>query len=206
MAKSTIMVSECSVVILAAGNSERMGFPKFLLEYSNNLTFIEHFVNQYNIFGCKQIVCVLNPSGYKVIVEQLNHIGEKVTFAINPNPERGRFSSIKIGLSKITGDNPVIIQNIDNPYISMPLLSELLEKCSEYNYTNPVVEGKGGHPVVIDSKIKNDIIREESNDLRLDFYLKNYNGYKLNVDDKRILFNINNMDDYQKSIINQMFK
>jgi len=199
------MVTECSVVILAAGNSERMGFPKFLLKYSHSLTFIEHFVNQYKIFGCKQIVCVLNPTGYKLINEQLNNIIEKVTIAINPNPERGRFSSIKIGLSKIDGDNPVFIQNIDNPYISIPLLSKLLEKCSEYNYTNPVVEGKGGHPVVIDSKIKNDIIREESNELRLDFYLKKYNGCKLNVDDRRILFNINNMDDYRTNI-GQKFK
>jgi CTP:molybdopterin cytidylyltransferase MocA len=47
---------EFSTIILAAGKSERLGFPKLSLKYDDDTTFVEHIVNEYQSFGCSDII------------------------------------------------------------------------------------------------------------------------------------------------------
>ena len=51
---------ETSVIILAAGDSERMGKPKQGLLFSNGKTFLEHLVSVYQRFGVKEVIIVIN--------------------------------------------------------------------------------------------------------------------------------------------------
>lgn len=194
------MVKNCSVLILAAGNAERMGFPKLLLQLKPSYTFLEHIVDQYYRFGCRDIVCVLNPLSSKLVTSKLITITNRVKIAINPHPEKGRFASVKIGLSETNINSPVFIHNIDNPFASQSVLNDLYNKCFVYEFAYPTCNGRGGHPVIISPQVKSEIIEEVSSDLRLDIYLKKYNGFALEVDDNRILLNINNNNDYQKMV------
>ena len=40
-----------------------MGKPKFLLKYDENTTFLEQIIKEYDAFGCKEIIVVVNKEG-----------------------------------------------------------------------------------------------------------------------------------------------
>ncbi len=60
MKQNNKIEKEFSVIILAAGKSSRMGLPKLSLRYNENKIFIEHIVNKYEDFRCKEIIIVEN--------------------------------------------------------------------------------------------------------------------------------------------------
>ena len=67
-----------SVIILAAGNSTRMGVPKFSLRFNSKHTFIEHIAQEYYDLGCKEIIIVINESGDSFIKENTLDLPENI--------------------------------------------------------------------------------------------------------------------------------
>ena len=83
-----------SAVILAAGDSSRMGRPKALLEW-RGLPFIEHVCAALRKAGVEDRVVVLGKSSAEILAAW-HPAGEKV--AVNVKPENGQLSSLKAGL------------------------------------------------------------------------------------------------------------
>jgi len=83
-----------SAVILAAGESSRMGRPKALLEW-RGLPFIEHVCDALRSAGVEDRVAVLGRAE-KEILAAWQPSGEKI--AVNPRPEDGQLSSLRAGL------------------------------------------------------------------------------------------------------------
>src|SRR5689334_5757311 len=83
-----------AVVILAAGRSSRMGQPKLLLPWGNT-TILGHLVGQWTFLGAKQIavVCRLDDAAMNAELNRLNF--PERSRIVNPDPERGMFSSIQ---------------------------------------------------------------------------------------------------------------
>src|SRR6185436_15405274 len=81
------------VVILAAGRSARMGRPKMLLPWGVT-SVLGHLIEQWRRLGAEQIgiVCAAN-SGLENELERLGISTE--ARIINPEPERGMFSSLQ---------------------------------------------------------------------------------------------------------------
>lgn len=153
------MQKDCSLVILAAGFSSRMGKPKWMLELNNGKTFLENLLIQFSSFGCKEIVIVLNEKGIELIHE--THLKEKypLKISLNKHPDKERFYSIQCGLKQISQSNFVFIQNGDNPFANLELLKLLYENRNEADYVKPVFENRGGHPILISKKIIDKIIK-----------------------------------------------
>ena len=190
------MIKKYSVVILAAGKSSRMGKAKFLLKYDKNTTFLEKIVNEYKVFGCVNIVIVLNEQGANLIKTQVANFSTKAKIVINYHPEWERFYSIKLGLNALGEKHPTFIHNVDNPYANMLTLSLLLEHVVGYEYAIPVFNYRGGHPILLSEKVINDIINEKDHSLNLKHFLKPYKKSKVEVNDKNILLNVNSSEDY----------
>lgn len=186
-----------SVLILAAGLSSRMGLEKYALEYSSGVTFLEQIVAQYHQFGCNKIVVVVNPKGKNLIGQIKLRLPVEVVIAVNAFPERGRFSSIKTGLMNLPDEDYVFIQNVDNPEITIDLLSALQNNLNEADYTFPNFNGKGGHPVLISNKIVKALINEKADDLNLKHFLSRHKKKETEVDDPAVLLNINTAEEYQ---------
>lgn len=187
-----------SAIILSAGKSSRMGVPKFSLKFDKNTTFLENIINQYNAFGCKEIIVVLNPDGV-AFLKQLNlELQSNVKVVVNQHPERERFYSLKLGASGFDSINSVFVSNIDNPFISSNVLEMLAQSSLKADYIYPTFNGKGGHPFLISEKVIRDLTTEPQNEIHLKEYLGRYSKCSTEVDDERVLANVNTEDVYKR--------
>jgi len=194
------MQNNISTIILAAGNSSRMGSPKPFLLWKDKTTFLEKIVSEYKKFKCKNIVLVLNEKVKKIIDSYNYSFLQNVKIIQNNNLEFGRFYSLKIGLTEIPDTDFVFIQNIDNPFVNNELLNNIYNNRNEDGYTVPNYNGKGGHPILIDRQIINYVINTKINSLNIKDILSNFNRGNFIVNEKSILYNINTQKEY-KAII-----
>jgi len=182
-----------SCIILAAGQSIRMGKPKYNLNFSEEETFLDHIIHVYKRIGVAEIVLVVNESFDKE--SSIND--ESLQIVINKNLEFGRFYSIQLGL-KETKNSFVFIQNIDNPFVNPGLLLNLQDGLEEADFTVPVYEEKGGHPVLLSQKMIEPLTNDFNQDDRFDDVLKFFKRRDVIVNDPYIGVNINTPEDYQK--------
>ena len=188
-------------IILAAGKSSRIGFPKLSLKYHDNKTFIEHIVNEYESFECKEIILVINEIGNKYLIDNEICFQENVKIVINEHPDWHRFYSLKIGVKSLSEIKSVFVHNVDNPFVNHQVLNELIAKFEKADYISPEHKGKGGHPIFLSERIVQDVINTEENQLHFKEFLNQYLKLKVDVDDEKILVNINTMEEY-----NNLFK
>jgi molybdenum cofactor cytidylyltransferase len=193
------MKNNCSVIILAAGNSSRMGKPKFLLQMPSGETFLETITRQYSDFGCTNIVVVLNGYGNKLITNQPQNIAAHTQFTINYKHNSGRFSSIKTGV-KLIETNYTFIHNIDNPYAKKDVLEQIYNKKLQAEVIKPTMNNRGGHPVLISKRVCKDILIQKENDLNFSSFLKRYSTKEVDVDDDSIFKNINTNEELMEFI------
>ncbi len=82
------------VVILAAGQSSRMGTPKLLLPWGQT-SVLGHLIEQWQKLGVEQVV-VVSAAGDQTLVAELDRLGFAADNRVyNPAPDRGMFSSIQ---------------------------------------------------------------------------------------------------------------
>jgi molybdenum cofactor cytidylyltransferase len=185
-----------SAIILSAGKSSRMGVHKFSLQYNDNTTFLENLINQYNTFGCDEIIVVLNNDG-NVRLEQINlTLPSNVKVVINEHPEWERFYSVKLAANELSHSNPAFVSNIDNPFVDLQVL-KLLTK-SETDYVYPVFNGRGGHPFLISKKVIADLYSEPKDEMHLKEFLGRYSKSAIAVNYEKILVNVNTDEEYKR--------
>jgi molybdenum cofactor cytidylyltransferase len=185
-----------SAIILSAGKSSRMGVHKFSLKYNATTTFLENLINQLNSFGCEEIIAVLNPDG-KALLEQLKlSLSSNVKLVINEHPEWERFYSLKLAANGLSKFNPTFVSNIDNPFVDLKVLESLAESNTEYAY--PVFNGRGGHPFLISEKVIADLTSEPKDEIHLKEFLGRYSKSAIDVDDEKVLLNVNTVEEYKR--------
>jgi len=142
-----------AAVILAAGESSRMGSPKALLTFHGR-PFLEHLiqVTQHPKVGPRRIVLGANAEG---ISSQLKL--DPAMVVVNPDWKLGQLSSIHAALRSLpTGaTDGVMLYLVDHPLITAHLVGELIE--NYYKSGKPIVlpsyGGKRGHPVIFSSAL-----------------------------------------------------
>jgi Uncharacterized MobA-related protein len=141
------------VVILGAGASRRMGTPKLLLNWGST-TVIGHLLQQWNILGATQIA-VVRATGATALDQELNNLGlSHANRIINPDPERGMFSSIQTaGAWNGWSDTLThfVITLGDQPHLQQSTLAALIEFCRIHpnSICQPGRFGRFRHPVMM---------------------------------------------------------
>lgn len=198
MKQNNKIKKEFSAIILAAGKSSRIGFPKLSLRYDENKIFIEHIVNKYESFGCKEIILVVNETGNNYLTENKIQFSDEVKIVINKHPDWHRFYSLKTGAKSMSEVLPVFVHNVDNPFVNHEVLNELLGNTDKADYISPEFKGKGGHPIFLSEKIINDVRSTQKDQIHFKEFLNQYPKKKVQVDDEKVLVNINELRDYKK--------
>jgi CTP:molybdopterin cytidylyltransferase MocA len=194
-------LKDVPVIILAAGESERIGIPKGLLDYKGTPFLTQQLMLLFDI-GFSKLIIVLGKDAeqYKTEIQLLNHL----TVSINPEPDYGPFSSLQCGLETLNHNekNDVFILPVDVPCPEKEVWNSLLQglKSSEITVTIPEYKDRRGHPVLLSNEFVNHLLLCNV-DSRLDHEInkqKELNKAKIiSVKDKRITLNINTLEDWE---------
>jgi molybdenum cofactor cytidylyltransferase len=147
-----------TAVILAAGESKRMGSPKALLLYHNR-TFLEHLldITRHPKIGTQLIVL---GAGAEEISKQVG-LDPKQT-VVNPDWQSGQLSSIKAALKSIgtKSTDGVLLCLVDHPLITSSLVNDLVESFyrEKKSIVVPTFRGKRGHPVIFSAKLFDELL------------------------------------------------
>lgn len=117
----------CGIVILAAGQSSRLGEPKQLLAYKGE-TLLKQAARTALATGLQPIVVVL---GANAINLEKELEGMDITVTHNDHWAEGMSTSLRCGLEKATALDPaldsLIFMVCDQPYVSTDLLQQLVD-------------------------------------------------------------------------------
>ena len=188
-----------SVIILTAGNSSRFGQPKAFLSFDETHSFLRNIILEYFYAGILNVVIVANQHLRIQIDKEIENLPKEmnVKIILNTHPERGRCSSIKLGVAILENSEFAFIQNIDNPFTTPGLIKKMMKNAESGKYVVPAFNGVHGHPVLLSKSILNDISSRESIDTNLKDILSAYRFNQVEVNDEQILANINTQEDYQ---------
>ncbi len=148
-------------VILAAGDSTRMGFPKALLLTPAGRPFVASIADTFAAAGITDIV-VVTGRDHDRIADALAHERLPVSPRVvrNPDPSRGQLSSLLLGIESVPADAPAaVVTLVDVPLVTAETVRLVI---SEWQRTNapivrPAIGERHGHPVVFDRCLFNEL-------------------------------------------------
>lgn len=145
-------------LILAAGESRRMGRDKALLSYGGR-TFVETLALKLRQAGIENIAVVLGHHAKEI--ERAVSLGG-VRVVLNPDYEQGQTSSLQAGLAAFEGLCPegVILCLVDHPAVSVETIRTLKTRFERDHppAVIPTLNGQRGHPVVISQSLFAEIL------------------------------------------------
>jgi molybdenum cofactor cytidylyltransferase len=143
-------------VILAAGESKRMGAPKLLLPYGRT-TIIETVIERATSSNVDRTLVVLG-SHWRTLKELIKK--HPVASAVNPRFKLGMLSSIQRGIAALPRKcRAVVIVLGDQPDLQPGVINLLIEAYRQQGkgIIVPIYGNKRGHPALIDLKYRDEI-------------------------------------------------
>lgn len=186
-------------VILAAGASSRMGTEKALLEF-NGSTFLSGAIHLFqSVCDFVLIVTGANTDVLRPVIYE--HSGYLV---VNPKPERGQFSSLRLGLQAVLdrGRDTACVTLVDRPAARVDTLAKLQERFLQTTPESvwavvPQFGEKHGHPVIFAREMIEIFLRADpvSTAQEIEHEHQDKIDY-VPVNDPRVVLNINTPEDY----------
>ena len=120
-----------AAIILAAGESSRMGSPKALLDAGGE-TFLQRLTRIFREAGCEVIVV----SGAHPLAGSVE----------NPDWRSGQLSSVRRGLAATDAER-VLVHPVDVPLVTPDTVRRVLERLGSAEAVVPTWRGTRGHPL-----------------------------------------------------------
>ena len=189
--------SSVSAILLAAGQSRRMGAFKPLLPFGKT-TVIESCLKYLTTGGVDSVVVVV---GYRAddIRERLSNYS--VLFAANPDRTSEMAASIAAGVRQLPASaEAVLISPADYPAIPPAVIASILGEWSKgYRLVKPTWQGRGGHPVLVDLSFRANLLElEPATGLKGLFERHKNQVRRIKVDSPYIARDLDTWDDYER--------
>lgn len=188
-------MTQVAAILLAAGQSKRMGAFKPLLPFGNK-TVIECCIDYLREGGVETIIVVL---GHRA--DEIRNTLETypVTFALNPDPDSEMGASIAAGIRQLPATaEATLIALSDHPAVPAAVVSTLID-----TWTNgarlviPTWQNRGGHPVLVGLVFKHELLNlSSSGGLRKLFESHSDELRRIEVDSPFIARDMDTWDDY----------
>ena len=202
-------------VILAAGESSRMGRDKALLPWppeaprpaksakgraaSLSGTILSAAIQALSQF-CDMVIVVAGNNEHAL--EQVAY-GCGAFLVRNPNPERGQFSSLQTGLHEVLsrGRDNAMVTLVDRPPPSSETLSDLMNAFAGRVHgvwaVVPEYQGKHGHPILMGRELMEAFLRAPASaNAREIEHANQQRVVYVPTDDARVTMNVDTPDDY----------
>jgi molybdenum cofactor cytidylyltransferase len=189
-----------SAVILAAGESKRMGQPKLLMAWEGK-TILEHTIDNYLNSMASETVVVL---GYKA-KELARVIGDRpVISVVNPAYREGMSSSLISGIKSVSPRTQgIMLALADQPAIDNQTINKLIEIFGkrQKNIVIPAYQGKHGHPVIFHIKYRDELLNIKG-DIGAREVIQHHadDVLEVAVDCKGVLIDIDTPSDFQNHL------
>lgn len=187
-------------IILAAGESKRMGMAKMLLPFGGK-TIIETVIDSALHAKVDEIMVVTGAHESKIegIIKPL-----PVKVVFNPSYKKGMLSSVQAGFKALPTDaEAALILLGDQPSIQSAVIDAVVE---EYKKTRkrlivPVHAGARGHPLLIDMRYRKEI-QHLDHEVGLKELLQKHpqDVHELKFEDAAVLRDLDDMEDYQTEL------
>ena len=146
-----------SAILLAAGESRRMGSPKLLLPFGDS-TILEQVVDNLLNSKVDELIVVVGYRAEELVRKMTNR---PVKLALNPNYQHGMSTSIIAGLNLIDKRSKAIMVALaDQPLVDSKIINKLMEEFRRHDkgIVVPVHQGKRGHPVIFSIRYKEELL------------------------------------------------
>ena len=194
-------------VILAAGDSSRMGSDKALLPWppsaAGEATSSETFLSA-------AIRSLSRATEFVVVVAGKNEAGlapmvyaHGASLVVNPDPSRGQFSSLQVGLREVLnhGRDAAMVTLVDRPPVNSATIQTLREAFGAADQSVwavvPEFSGKHGHPYLVGREMIEAFLRVPATSIARDIEHEHQKHIQyVRIDDPLIAVNINTPEDY----------
>jgi molybdenum cofactor cytidylyltransferase len=141
------MTAGVTGLIPAAGASRRFGSSKLLADLAGE-PLLQHTLRAVLESGVSRVVLVVAPAHGLGAVPLIGD--ERVALAVNPEPDRGMFSSIQTGLRHVTPGQAVLVLPADMPFVRRETVAAVVETHRRGGgAVVAAVGGRRGHPLLI---------------------------------------------------------
>jgi molybdenum cofactor cytidylyltransferase len=191
-----------AAVILAAGESRRMGSPKALLPYHGR-PFLQHLieVTRHEKVGVQRVVL---GAGAEEIRDALGLDAADVV--VNARWSEGQLSSIQAGVRALPeGTDGMLLCPVDHPMVSASLVAELIAKfyASKKAIVLPTYQGKRGHPVIFASKLYAELLEAPAEKgARAVVWAHAEEVLEVPTDEEGVVLNLNDPETLRKAMEN----
>ena len=187
-------------IILAAGESKRMGFPKMLLQI-NGKNMIEKVIENVAESDTDGILVVLGASRERLVDLVSTY---DVKYCYNENYKEGMLSSVQCAFRNLPTDiEAVLVFQGDQPFISHVVADSVIKafRTSGKGIVIPVFNGKRGHPLLLDRKYREEIeMLDPDEGLRSIARIYSDDVFEVETADPGILKDFDTYDDYMKEL------
>jgi molybdenum cofactor cytidylyltransferase len=144
-------------IVLAAGESRRMGHPKPLLKI-NGRTFIEHIAETMLAVLPRLVIVV---GAHRDRVQAAVPRDDRIVVVENPHYSRGQLSSLKVGLDAIRPEAAGALVHLgDHPIVRAATFRAIVDAYDRMG--KPIViarhDGRRGHPLIFDRAIFGELV------------------------------------------------
>ena len=199
-------MGEAVAILLAAGESRRMGQLKALLPWQGD-TLLGCQVSSLLQAGIEQVIVVLGHQRDRLL--PLLEGRDGVIPVFNPDYQAGKTTSIKTGIKAVLPSpqaadaQTLVLLNVDQPRTS-ETISTLLSRheTSDCLITIPVFQGKGGHPIILDCSLLPELleISEASQGIRSVVKDHEERLQRVEMDTHEVLWDLNTPEQYQAAV------
>lgn len=152
-------------VVLAAGQSRRMGRPKALLQCGlGGETFVARLIRVLVEAGIREVVIVSRPNDAALAAAVAEE--PAATLIENPDPDRGQLSSLQSGIAEAErrGAAGVLVIPVDIPMVQAATIARAASvfNASVASIVRVTHHGRHGHPVVFGAQLFDELRRADA--------------------------------------------
>jgi len=146
-----------SAILLAAGQSKRMGGENKLTKEIQGVPLIKHSVKNILSSSINELIVVVGH--HREIIEKLIDKNKKTKFVFNKNFESGIASSIKTGLNNLSKKTEAFFICLgDMPMVNKKIYNLLIKSKNNKQIIIPAYQGQQGNPVLFSYSMKEKIM------------------------------------------------
>ena len=194
-------VTAVTAVLLAAGESTRMGQLKALLPWHGK-TLLAYQLEALLAAPLERVVVVVGHRREELLPLLPDH--PRVVTIVNPDYASGKVSSIRAGVAGAPANYDVLLLGVDQPRPPALIGSVLRAHASAgARITVASYHGHGGHPVVFGASLRPELlaITEQSEGLRAVLRAHAQEVQHVETGDPLALVNLNTPQDYEAALL-----